>query len=336
MKTLPLLFCLIAARLIAQDCSFKPSPDWSSTGPQTVFVALLRYTDLNPSFTRDTAVSNVNATCAFFRDSSCGVTTLTPTITTTFLLLPHASTYYAGDKDLIALDARAAAAAAGYGNILDNYDHVVYAFPQTSGIGSSGQSGGKEIWLRNTIVSSLLSHEMGHQYNLWHAHRWLPCDLNNPVDSCGTQLEYGDCWDMMGKYARTHDFNPYEKNRMAWLDPAQIVNVTASGTYRIYRFDSPAANTFPLLAITFPQPGTTRTYWIAYRYSLTNTRLGATVMWSDGISSTLIDFHAVTTGCAGDTQLPVGATLTDQNVLITPVWLGGVGPDFWIDVRIDF
>ena len=307
------------------------APD-STVGVQSVFVDLLQYPDEAPSYTRDEMVANANAMCAYFHDYSYGATTLVPTVTQTFLMMPHPASYYAGSRSRISQDAHLVAAANGYGDI-NAYDHIVYAFPWTASMGHRGFTIGKEIWMDDSISPWLLTHEMGHSYGLFHAHRWVPCDVSNPVDSCGTELQYGDCWDMMGSQGPSHDFNPFEKNRLGWVEADRITNATVSGTYRIHRFDSPQSNTFERLAVTVPQPGTSRVYWVTYRYTPAGTRLGANVMWTGSLASTLIDFYPATTGCR-DTVVPVGATLSDQTLQITPTAIGGVSPDFWIDVLI--
>lgn len=318
--------------------TYTPTPT-ATAGAQTVFVELLKYPDEVSKYTRDEIVANVNAMCTYFHDYSYGATSLTPTITQTFLLMPHPSTYYAYQTSLLQQDARAVATANGYGDIYNNYNKVIYIYPSTTGA-NGGFNWGKEIFMGNADGAYLMAHEMGHSYGLSHAHSWVPCNLSNPVDSCGTTIQYGDCFDMMAGHYFNHDFNPYEKNLLGWIPDSKVTPVTASGTYRIHRFDAPQAGSFPCLAITMPQPGTSRVYWVAYRYEPIATRLGAVVMWGVNVTSwwgtgasTLIDFHSATTTC-NDAVVPVGATLNDYNLLIKPVGLGGVSPDFWIDVQI--
>ena len=332
----PLLAALfLAIAFVILLAAVPCSKGGSTTGPQSVFVALLQYPDRHCSFTHDSAVSSVNTMCAFFGVSSYGSTSLTQTVTRTFMMMPHSGTYYDGfdARSRISADARSVAQANGYGDIINNYDHVVYMFPYTDGVGSNGWSAGKEVWMRDNIDTRLLTHEMGHQYGLYHAHRWVPCDLSNPLDSCGTTLALGDCYDIMG--SGPEDFNPFEKNRLNWIPPNTVQHVTATGVYRISRFDAPNANSFDCIAVTLNRPSDGRPYWIFYRYTPSTARLGAIVEWVDEWSSTLVDFHPATITLS-DVVIPVGATLTDQGVTTTPIGIGGVSPNFWIDVQIEF
>lgn len=313
-----------------------PAP--RTVGPQTVFVALLQYPDEGPSYTRDTVVSSVTTMCNFFHDYSYGVTSLTPTITQTFLMMPHVRDYYAHSYDHISRDANQAALVNGYGDIT-TYNHIIYMFPYTHVFDGGWAGGGpQKIWLNNTADQWLMTHEMGHNYGIWHAGRWLPCDLNNPIDPCGVVKGYGDCHDIMGLGRNAlGDWNPYEKYLAGWISATKINHVTASGVYRIHRFDSPQAGAFTHLAITIQQPGTSKMYWLAYRYSPTDLRTGVYLVWDDPTYQTrLIDYHSITTSCNGDTTLPVGATLQDHNLSITPIGLGGTAPNMWVDVQITF
>ena len=98
----------------------------------------------------------------------------------------------------------------------------------------------------------------------------------------------------------------------------------------------PLAGTFPHLAVVVTVPGTSRTYWLAYRYTPTSTRLGVILMRAEpDYSSTLINFHSNTSSCS-DVTIPVGATLVDQGFRVTPIGLGGTAPNFWIQVQIEF
>ena len=314
------------------------SPGLSETllRPHTVFMALLQYPDGVSSWSRSQAVQALSDTCTYFWNTSYQQATIIPTVSDEWLMMPHPEAYYEYNRMRISEDARAVAYAAGYGDLWA-YDHIVYLFPPTRGMGSSGYTVNREMFLDDALY--ILPHEMGHSYGwLKHSHRWIPCDITNPVDSCGYYLEYGDCFDQMGSgNSLTQDFNVFEKNLMGWLGPNQIIQVVANGIYRIHRYDNSAAGAFTPLAVTFPKPNTTMSYWLSYRATDTNLRTGLTVMWADQSQwqDWLIDFHPATYNCNWDVAVPVGQTLNDGGIQITPIAVGGTDPDFWIDVDVE-
>lgn len=318
----------------------------ASTGPQTVFVALLYFSDDPATFTRDEYVNVTNQICSYFAQSSYGKTSLIPTVTSRFYLMPHPSTYYRrSGSNFWGLERDAYSVVfPDYGNIY-NYGHIVYAFPKLPAICGWAQSAFTITWNYGvTPVGETYSngnnglwlgvHEMGHSYGLGHAHKWEPCDLSNPVDPCGYIIRYGDCFDMMAQHGPTHDFSPYEKVLLGWIPPEKIVNVVSSGVYRVYRFDNDAnAINYPTLALSFPSPGTGQTYYVGYRYAQPETQNGAYIIWGDNCSPKLID-HYPPTSCGSDAIFPVGTTLVDGGLQITPLTIGGTAPDTWIDVQV--
>jgi hypothetical protein len=341
MKGLPkklLQLTLIGILATALLASSQPS-DFNLTtaarsGPQTVFVALLDFPDEPSGFTVQQYADAINGMCSYIASSSYGAASMVPTITPIFYTLPQPSTYYGLHKSrsLIATDALAVLAP-DYGDVLNDYNLVIYCFPQVADWGLSGFYQAQQIWMNGRCNTWLFTHEAGHFYGLGHAGKWVPCDLTNPVDLCGQRQDHGDCYDMMGEQGADHDFNPFEKQAMGWIGTAQLHYVTATGIYRVHRFDSPSAGGFTRLALVFPQPGgTNRTYYVAYRYDFLPA--GAYVMWIEfsGVS-TLIDYVSTTPKCE-DAYVPVGGSILDQGLIISTVDLGGTDPDRWIDVQV--
>lgn len=307
-----------------------------STGVRTVIELLAQFPDLPSTYTRDQHVASINTMCSYMYDSSYHRVSLIPTVTK-FYTLPHPSGYYVqnGLSDL--LHDIQIAVAADYGDrstLYATYDHVIYWWPKISlGFRASAVVRGDSIFVNGLIGSWVFCHEMGHNFGLSHAHRWVPCDLTNPVDPCGTTQQYGDGFDMMGAQGSLNDFNPFEKKYLSWLGSKKVVPITVSGIYRIHRFDSPAAINFSPIALTVSQPNETgRTYWIAYRHNRPSTSLGAYVVWATNYASWLIDY-VPSTG-PGDSTIPIGQTLNDNGLLITPVQIGGIDPNYWIDIKV--
>ena len=127
-----------------------------------------------------------------------------------------------------------------------------------------------------------VAHELGHTYGLYHANLWQVGD-GNPVSAGGTSVEYKDPFDAMGDGtgdARYH-FNPWFKNRLGWLPDSAVLDITKSGTYRVYRFDSKAATFDHPLALRIYRDGL-RWYWIGLRQNFTtndSVANGAYIVW---------------------------------------------------------
>lgn len=329
-----LMLSLISFSAFAQE-DFQCVKPLTPTS-QTLFVIPCNFTDETAWTTIQQLIGMTQTMGSIFNTSSYGQVSFTSTVASHYYLLPHPVAYY-GDwhnRQLISADALAAVQP-DYGDVIHNYDHVVFFFPPIPhwgfGAFSDGQNG---IWINGGSNTYLLSHEMGHQFFLNHAQRWSPCDPSNPVDPCGHIIGSGDCNDIMitAKPAG-RDFNAFEKAVMGWIMPTQIKHVTVSGTYRVFRCDDPASLGFTKLALTFPQPSGAHTYWVSYRYTSEGLRNGAYITWADQYQSILID-HTPSTPCTDNAMWPIGTTLNDNGLTITPIRLGGTEPAKWIDVRV--
>lgn len=278
-----------------------------------------------------------------FRDMSYGATSLVSTVSPKVYRLPQTAARYASALDFSQLhkDARDAAAA---DYAVGTFDRVVVVFSSLSGLPGSryffagiASRGGAEVWINGALWS--VGHELGHTYGLAHSNRWTVTD-GDPLSARGTSTEYGDPFDIMGgaqNYdARAH-FNPWWKNKLGWLPDSQVQTVTASGTYRVYRFDHPAAT--GILALKVARDAT-RNYWIGLRRNFTdNASLsqGAYVLWGDPnpLASNFLDLS--TPGVdSTDGALAIGSSFSDPvgNITIRPIAVGGSGPAEYLDVQV--
>jgi hypothetical protein len=141
-------------------------------------------------------------------------------------------------------DAQQAAQNGGY--VLSNYNHFLYAFPQTSGCGWLGHSyiGGNpsESWANGVFDQNVVSHELGHGLGLYHSHGLGCGTLVYATIGC-TQYEYGDSYETMGSSSTnglSMDYNAFQRERLGWLNSGAqppITSVTASGTYQISPYE---------------------------------------------------------------------------------------------------
>jgi hypothetical protein len=225
-----------------------------------------------------------------------------------------------GTCDYTTLASLADQAAAAANINVGSYAHKVYAFPQVGacnwwGLGTVGGSP-SQAWINGTFAVKVLSHEMGHNFGLYHSHS-QPCDTTG----C-TTVEYGDDHDDMGQVSNGH-FNAFQKERLGWLNygssPA-IQTVSASNTYRLDPYE-PSGGT---KALKILKSGTTY-YYVEARTLAgfdANDQPGVLIHTgssADGNSSFLLDQDPVTTTFSP--VLGVGQTFTDSTIglSITPV-----------------
>jgi hypothetical protein len=133
------------------------------------------------------------------------------------------------------------------------------------------------------------------------------------------------------------DFNPWFKSVLGWMN-GHVQTVTATGTYRVYRFDN-APGASGILALKIRKDNS-RDYWIAHRGSFAdNTTIRDGAVWGHSSitkTSELIDTIPATD--YSDAALPVGQSLTDSSarIRVTPVATGGTAPDQCLDVIVQF
>lgn len=298
---------------------------------------------------------------AHLQNYSYGAASLVPTVTSQVYRMPNSGTIYAtsqtGAVDLIS--AARAAAAANY--TLENYDVVAVYFPSLMGVPGSYFSwaglasvGGSNHWINGVNTSNrvpVILHEFGHNFGLFHANYWDPSQgigSGSYQDPAASSLEYGDIFDRMGGGGAAEGyFSPYATNRLNWLPGSKIVQPSADGTWRIHRFDQPAATANPTLALRIPL-GSEKYFWVGHRklypsapYNLAN---GAYVV-AEGYyidRPNLIDMtpgsQSPETNDRNDAGLVVGSTYHDSTsgTHITTMAAGGTAPNEWIDVKVDF
>ncbi|MCK6473273.1 MAG: carboxypeptidase regulatory-like domain-containing protein [Planctomycetes bacterium] len=310
-------------------------------GTKTVLYIRVNYPDdLTDPQTESSCTSMFNSSIALFQEFSYGKTSLAPTITP-LLTMPQNKAYYAGSAGDMAIlaDARAVASAAGYN--YTNYDLDCVRFQGAGGsYGGMAYVGARGCWMKSSSYGTLC-HELGHNFGLWHANFWSA--TGDSVIGPGSNSEYGDSYDVMGSSGGgiNNHYNAYEKNRLGWLPTANVSTITASGTYRIYRFDQPMLDASSIYALKV-RKDSDRDYWLDYRRRIGNSFLqnGVDLHWDPWASSNsgshLLDTTPGTSNGKTDAAVVVARTFSDKDagIHITPMAVNATAPEY-IDVAVN-
>jgi uncharacterized delta-60 repeat protein len=325
------------------------------TNQVDVLFIRVSFTDINPAVATKTELETaLSATNTSIQNYSYGAASITGTVSTSVYSLGVSTSYSNnanGSQNL--LTAARNAASANY--VLSNYDVVAVYFPALSGsdfnYAGLASVGGSDHWLNGltnqTSLISVLVHEFGHNYGLFHANYWDPARqiAGAYEDPAASSLEYGDIFDRMGSGSTVSSgyFNPFSTTRLNWLPAGKTIQPTADGTYRIYRFDSPTALNNPLLALRVPMGGS-EYWWVGLRKLYPSIATSAYVV-AEGLYASRSNLIDMTPGSQSpesndrsDAPLPLNGTYysATHGVRFRTLASGGTAPNEWIDVRVEF
>jgi hypothetical protein len=275
-------------------------------------------------------------------EASFGRMQILPTVTP-IIVLPEVQSFYASaGTSRLAQDARAVAASMGY--LPDQYGHRVYRYNGAPGnFGGFATIGGNpgDIWVRFNSAS-LLTHELGHNYTLFHSNGWNTERRAAIGPSASTEYDHNFCIMSDNYDFSLAGFNSFQKFRAGWLRPFEFVDSLVSGRHRIHAVDHSNVDPDKQYAIRIRTPNRDF-YWLEYRKNYTNTafRNGLLLQsqgaaWGGTVANPQrIDVTYWSKNDDRDSTIPIGWTFSDheQGVHITPLLRAG---DFsWIDVQVN-
>ena len=344
---------IITETLILDEKILKNDLEYSQTdaaalpntfGEQKVLVLLVNFQDdqRQPSTVGQTNnlifnASNSSSVTNFYRENSYQQTWLTGDVKGYFTL-PINSGDCGGAN--ISLYAKRAATDAGIN--LSTYNKYIYFFPTMPACSYAGRGtiGGNETWINGYLLLGTISHELGHNFGLYHS-RAMECGTEVLGNNC-TTIEYGSNVDAMGKAGVTGHFQPYHKERLGWLNygnsPPETV-VQTSGNYLIAPYSLNDFGTKALKILKSTDSGGNKTwYHLEFRRPVgfdriisANSNLMNGVMISlnketNGQENYLLDMTPETVSWY-DPALIVGRSYTDSaaEITITPLSLDGNG-----------
>ena len=210
------------------------------------------------------------------------------------------------------------------------------------GLGSVGGNP-SQAWINGDLALDVAGHELGHNLGLYHS-RNMDCGAT-PIGTSCTVGEYGDTLDLMG--ATKGHYNAFQKERLGWLTPSQILNVSGSGTYAIEPYETLTGGVKALKVLKSVDPATGRRtyYYVEFRQPIgydafmsgwTNVMSGVSIHTgseSAGNTTYLLDMTPETASWY-DPALTAGRTFTDAaaGVSITTLTAGPSGATVSITV----
>ena len=300
-------------------------------GEQRVAVILVNFQD-NPSQPyswSDAANVAFSQVSDFYRENSYNQTWTAGDVFGWFTLPMNGA---GCDTAQIATLADQAATKAGVN--LSNYTRKVYGFPDIGcPFWGRGTIGGNpsQAWIDGTFSLKVVSHEMGHNFGLYHSNS-MPC-----ASGTCTPTEYGDDRDTMGQFGNG-DFHAYQKERLGWLNYGSsptIQSITASGSYWISSLQNGGAPT--ALKILKSATSTDRTYY----YVETRAQSGYDAAYAGGVpihtgnqndGNTAYEVDLDPVSSAFETLLDPGQTFSDTTAGVTVQTISADASGAWVSI----
>jgi hypothetical protein len=213
--------------------------------------------------------------------------------------------------------------ASGMGVTVSEYDNRIYYYNSLScpWLGAATFTGKSLSIKKGNFNTSIVSHELGHNYGISHANRWECSDA--PAFGTCTSIEYGDPYDVMNNIVATspHHTNAYNKS-LRWLDSTNIADVSVAGSHVLEPYQQ---QTLGLKSIKIRR-NSTHSYYFEYRPSL-----GVLARVAPTTFQFTAESNIIRLGGSGY-ALPQGQSFTDIGAGFTVTLLGTSAAGATLDV----
>ena len=319
------------------------------TGTRKILFLLIKYPgDTGGIISNSQAQSHKNLVIANLERNAYDSLSVTIDITP-ILEMPNPDTYYqtVSNKTMrVRADAVLKAEQAGFD--LYSYDREVIFTRNVWGASGALGTMNKRTVLISYNRAFITLHELGHSNGWRHTNFWKVSG-GSPIALNGTEIVYGDKFDLMGGSAGApphtpndyHHFNPWYKHRVGWIPPESILTVTNSGTYTIQALASTpqtGGSTTKYTALKIKKDPY-RDYWIFFRSleELVNKGPVITEIYNDNIRAPLL--LDMTPGSQNndwkDADLRVDSTFSDTQNGITVKTVSRSSSEVQVEITVD-
>ncbi len=166
------------------------------------------------------------------------------------------------DAVLNTINSQGAALASAAGYNVGSYTGILYVIDALPcGWLGLGYIGWERAYAKGTAALSVVGHELGHNFGLYHAGR-LNCGSSVIATSGCTVTEYGDPFDIMGNISSMH-LAASQKLILGYILPSTTPTHSAGvQTYNLGPIELPGQSSY---AVKIPTANSSRTYWVEFR-----------------------------------------------------------------------
>ncbi len=283
---------------------------------------------MTPDIAQQKVFTSSTSLKAYYKEDSYGIRNIDGKVLGPFTVSPMIDCSLSSGGGLTKLTNETANAMRAVGEDPATYQHVLHYFPHTSACAWAGLAyqPGNKAWYNGSSSGSVLAHELGHNFFLYHASSYACTNGSGvavPFSANCSASEYGDRFDPMGGGYR-HS-SAYQKAQQGWLGKCNLVTVSANGTFNLLPTELPSNGVQALRVARDLAATKTSSYYVEYRQPLgafdtfasTDPAVNGVLIHVAPVPTTkehpfLLDMNPATSSVS-DAALGVGQTFSDPD-----------------------